>query len=1263
MRLCFFLIGESLKISTLNVRSLADHKKRSCIKEWLWKNHMGIMFLQETHSTEGDVKKWSKEWNSMFYCSHGNTKSKGVAIVIPNEISHDIKNVFNDEEGRIIAIECNIANEAMLLINCYFPTKDKQSEQIATLNQLRDIITPFADKTIILGGDFNLVLDETLDKQGGVNATIDSKKFRIEMKAFIEAFVLTDCLRIKNENKKLFTWSSKHLKVKSRLDYIFISESLLNRLIKCEKKTSILTDHSLVQLTLQHSVMNRGPGFWKFNTSLLRDKKYVTLVKETIKETVSRNTFSNKGLMWDMIKMNIRAVTVQYSASKKRENINLEKQIMCEINKLEKQGDNEKVENQLDLLKEELENILQIKADGAAIRARAEWVEDGEKNTAYFLNLEKHKCENKTISQLQTANGKILEDPKDILQEQYDFYSNLYKIKKENAEVKTKAENIFLKNEIPQLTETEKDKCEGLLKLTECLKALKTMKNNKSPGSDGFSAEFYKFFWRDISQYLMDSVNYAFCSGEISIDQKRGLITLIPKKDKDRIFLKNWRPIALLNTDYKIMAKALALRLKEVIENLVSSDQKGYIKGRYIGENIRTVADTIHYLKDKKMEALILLIDFEKAFDSISWDFMDKTLNKFNFGTEFRKWIKVLYCNSESAVLNNGYFTRFFKLERGVRQGCPLSAYLFLLVVELLACEIRCNTAINGIPLKNNELKISQMADDTTIFLNNSKSIPILLQLLEQFALCSGLNTNVEKTKAYSLGINNLKKSSHGLQWEKGPIKFLGITITDDIKTNFEENFLPKIKLMKNLLGIWSRRNLSLKGKIVIINALIVSLFVYPATIMETSEELLEQINTALFEFLWNWKKPKIAKSVIQGQLDKGGLKMPNIFMKVKAWKLSWLKRAAQHKDFKWVEVLNTILGNINFCHLTNCNFIKGNKEIGKLPQFYQEILKDWINNINNSENMPQNAADVQNQMIWLNREITIEKKPFLWDNWYEKGVIYVRQLLNKKSQFLTPDEMLANYGIKCNFLQMLQIKQAIPLLWRKMISKVKTVIEYTTSEFFITHMKTYIAIEKMSSQLFYWILMEKIIKTPACISKWQNALELEDINWKHTFLNPFKICKESMLQSFQFKLLHRIIPCNHWLYVMKIKDSPDCTFCNTDDNLIHYFAECERVQPFWKSFEKWWINISSDLGKLDIKTVLLGAPTRSNKADLFNYCLILAKMYVHKSKIKSEIGDIDFYRFLSYLKSKLVVEELNAALKDNCHEFEMKFGLVYNNL
>jgi len=221
--------------------------------------------------------------------------------------------------------------------------------------------------------------------------------------------------------------------------------------------------------------------------------------------------------------------------------------------------------------------------------------------------------------------------------------------------------------------------------------------------------------------------------------------------------LKNWRPIALLNTDYKILAKLLANRLKKVIDKLIDHDQTGYLKGRYIGENLRTVTDIMQYLKSREISGVILQIDFEKAFDSINWAFIEKTLSSFNFGPSFSNWVKVLYKNSKSAVINNGHLTQFFTLERGVRQGCPISAYLFLLVVELLACEIRSNTAINGIKLKNTELKISQMADDTTIFLNNSKSIPILLQLLEKFAICFGLNTNVEKTKA--LTAFNGKKS------------------------------------------------------------------------------------------------------------------------------------------------------------------------------------------------------------------------------------------------------------------------------------------------------------------------------------------------------------------------------------------------------------------------------------------------------------------------------------------------------------------------
>ena len=173
-------------------------------------------------------------------------------------------------------------------------------------------------------------------------------------------------------------------------------------------------------------------------------------------------------------------------------------------------------------------------------------------------------------------------------------------------------------------------------------------------------------------------MNYAFQFGELSVDQRRGVISLIPKKDRSREFLKNWRPLSLLNVDYKILAKALAMRLQKFLPILINEDQTGYVKGRYIGENIRLISDIIQYYKDRNLSGLLLLVDFEKAFDTIEWSFIDRVLLSFNFGTLFRKWVKIIYCNVHSCVINNGYISEFFPQSRGVRQGCPLLlSYLF----------------------------------------------------------------------------------------------------------------------------------------------------------------------------------------------------------------------------------------------------------------------------------------------------------------------------------------------------------------------------------------------------------------------------------------------------------------------------------------------------------------------------------------------------------------------------------------------------------
>ena len=184
------------------------------------------------------------------------------------------------------------------------------------------------------------------------------------------------------------------------------------------------------------------------------------------------------------------------------------------------------------------------------------------------------------------------------------------------------------------------------------------------------------------------------------------------------------RPITLLNTDYKIAAKAIANRIKTVLPKLINNDQTGLMKGRFIGENIRLIDGIIQYATQHNVPGLLLFIDFEKAFDSLEWPFIFDTLRFFGFGPSLINWVRTFYCNIESCVLNNGWSSNFFQPQRGVRQGCPLSPYLFILAAELLAKAVRNNKSTRGFSLGNDEVKtvkISQYADDTPLILDGSE--------------------------------------------------------------------------------------------------------------------------------------------------------------------------------------------------------------------------------------------------------------------------------------------------------------------------------------------------------------------------------------------------------------------------------------------------------------------------------------------------------------------------------------------------------------
>ena len=295
-------------------------------------------------------------------------------------------------------------------------------------------------------------------------------------------------------------------------------------------------------------------------------------------------------------------------------------------------------------------------------------------------------------------------------------------------------------------------KLEGDITLKECKDILSTFSRGKSPGEDGFTWEFYNCFFDLLGQDLVDSFNASYRAGEMAPSQRRGVITLIPKEVSDLSSLANWCPTTLLNVDYKIASKVITKRLEKVLTFLINPDQTGFIKGRYIGQNIRLINDILELTKLRNIPGILLQLDFRKASDAIEWEFIQRTIALFNFWGSIQRWISIFYVSTESAVLNNGFCTNYFRLSRGVRQGCPLSPCLFILAVELLACKIRQDNEIQGINIFGKELKLSQFADDTTLLNSNCNSVNKGIAVLDNFGNISGLKLNPSKTKALWLG-------------------------------------------------------------------------------------------------------------------------------------------------------------------------------------------------------------------------------------------------------------------------------------------------------------------------------------------------------------------------------------------------------------------------------------------------------------------------------------------------------------------------------
>lgn len=906
----------------------------------------------------------------------------------------------------------------------------------------------------------------------------------------------------------------------SRLDYLFISNHLSDITSEVKIRQNPHLDHALISLALGTLQKNRGPGLWRFDASLLTDQAFNTQMSEFLAAWEPPPELVDPTVIWEWLKFKIKGFIIEFQGKKKSTTTLFIRNLQSQIEDLSQKmsADSEERETiacHLESVRRELREIEEEKANKAILRSRCKWAKLGEKLNRYFLNLEKMKSRDNALSGILSEAGTIISDRKEILEQCRLFYSRLYSERSEDLIPINEIERALSNMDGPTLSEISQEQLELPITTEELRTALTKMNKGKAPGSDGLPPEFYLAHWNVLSPHLLNSISASVLRGSLSMGQKKGIISLIPKKDLDRRRVENWCPITLLNCDYKILTKAIALRLQRHIPPLIHPDQSGFVQRRYIGENIRTIENAVDIIHTQAPDGMIIALDFTKAFDSVRWDLIYAALKYFNFGEEFINLIRLLFSGIESSVFNAGSTSTFFCPKRGIRQGCSASPYLFNLVVELLAIKIRGNPNIKGLKMRSAELKASQFADDLTCFLKDRDSLQPLMEVLEEFGKRSGLKINLSKSKLlYPMGAREEVESIAGIP-VCSEAKILGIWFSTsmDSEKNYNKNFKGILTKAKQICSSWSHRSLSIKGKVTVANSLITSLFQYPCASIHTPPEVFSELKRIFSNFLWNNKKPKIAYSTLILPVAQGGLNLFDLESRTQAAHIQAIRRILLYPEHGPALYLQHILKADSLLEVLRSRPKSIPKSISRLP-YYNAVFKIWFRA---HHLYPTDEISIRREALWNNKWITTPSGPLHNQLWARKGIGVIQDICHPlEDGLLSHTELAETYNVRCTFLEMLAVRLSIPLQWRQTLSAGWTPPPvFPGGPTIVLHDQELHDVNNISAKRMYNSLIASGKLTNTAFHRWRNnptdiSVSGEE-EWERVCLRVYKTVKENL--------------------------------------------------------------------------------------------------------------------------------------------------------
>ncbi|CAM2103812.1 unnamed protein product [Caretta caretta] len=369
-----------------------------------------------------------------------------------------------------------------------------------------------------------------------------------------------------------------------------------------------------------------------------------------------------------------------------------------------------------------------------------------DRGSRFFYALEKTRGAKKHVTCLLAEDGTPLTDPEEMCGRARDFYTSLFSPNPTDPDA---CEVLW--EELPTVSVGDRDQLELPLTLAEFSEALRRMPTNKSPGMDGLTVEFYRAFWDILGPDLVTVWAESLQSGVLPLSCRRAVLALLPKKG-DLRHLRNWRPVSLLSTDYKIVAKAISLRLGSVMADVIHPDQTYTVPGRSIFDNLFLVRDLLELRRRDGLSFALLSLDQEKAFDRVDHGYLLSTLQVFGFGPQFVSFLRVLYASAECLVRLNWTLTEPVSFGRGVRQGCPLSGQLYALAIEPFLCLLR--RRMTELVLQEPELRLvlSAYADDVLLVVQDPGDLARVEACQAIYSAASSARVNWVKSSGLALG-------------------------------------------------------------------------------------------------------------------------------------------------------------------------------------------------------------------------------------------------------------------------------------------------------------------------------------------------------------------------------------------------------------------------------------------------------------------------------------------------------------------------------